>query len=113
MGQRRPWSHRRNGRVHDRPTGGEGDHLVEDVRELQFELFARDVADVRRADYVDRSRGRRMTADAWATAMMVLGPERGAALAQSVGLEVLFAERAPLLRPALSSHQSAIWRTTQ
>jgi len=34
-----------------------------------------------------------MTADAWATALMVLGPERGLWLAQPLGLEVLFAER--------------------
>jgi len=34
-----------------------------------------------------------MIADAWATAMMVLGRERGAALARSIGLSVLFLER--------------------
>ncbi len=38
-----------------------------------------------------------MTSDAWATAFMVLGPERGTVLAQSLGLEVLFAERAQRL----------------
>lgn len=34
-----------------------------------------------------------MEADAWATAMMVLGPVRGSELASDLGLEVLFAER--------------------
>lgn len=34
-----------------------------------------------------------MEADAWATALMVLGPSRGGALAEKLGLEVLFAER--------------------
>ena len=34
-----------------------------------------------------------MAADAWATAFLVIGPERGSALATSLGLEVLFAER--------------------
>ena len=34
-----------------------------------------------------------MHADAWATALMVLGPERGGALASALGLEVLFATR--------------------
>jgi thiamine biosynthesis lipoprotein len=34
-----------------------------------------------------------MQADAWATALMVLGPERGGELAAAHGLEVLFAER--------------------
>jgi len=34
-----------------------------------------------------------MTADAWATALMVLGPERGLPLAAAQGLEALFAER--------------------
>jgi len=34
-----------------------------------------------------------MEADAWATAMMVLGPVRGSELASELGLEVLFAER--------------------
>jgi thiamine biosynthesis lipoprotein len=32
-------------------------------------------------------------ADAWATALMVLGPEEGAELAQRVGLAALFIER--------------------
>jgi thiamine biosynthesis lipoprotein len=35
-----------------------------------------------------------MEADAWATAMMVLGPIRGSELASDLGLDVLFAERA-------------------
>ena len=34
-----------------------------------------------------------MKADAWATAMMVLGPDRGIALAPGVGIEVLFGQR--------------------
>lgn len=34
-----------------------------------------------------------MHADAWATALMVLGPERGSELASALGLEVLFAKR--------------------
>lgn len=34
-----------------------------------------------------------MQADAWATALMVLGPERGGELASTLDLEVLFAER--------------------
>ena len=34
-----------------------------------------------------------MQADAWATALMVLGPEHGSELASGLGLEVLFAER--------------------
>lgn len=34
-----------------------------------------------------------MQADAWATALMVLGPERGSELASTLDLEVLFAER--------------------
>lgn len=51
-----------------------------------------------------------MTADAWATALMVLGPERGMALAESLGLEVLFAERAPGAVPAVP-HQFAERRT--
>lgn len=34
-----------------------------------------------------------MQADAWATALMVLGPERGSEVASAQGLEVLFAER--------------------
>lgn len=34
-----------------------------------------------------------MQADAWATALMVLGPERGSQLASALGLEVLFATR--------------------
>ena len=38
-----------------------------------------------------------MQADAWATALMVLGPERGSELAPAFGLEVLFAEREPTL----------------
>jgi FAD:protein FMN transferase len=37
--------------------------------------------------------GSSMQADAWATALMVLGPERGSELASTLGLEVLFAER--------------------
>ncbi|KQW75618.1 hypothetical protein ASC89_22025 [Devosia sp. Root413D1] len=34
-----------------------------------------------------------MQADAWATALMVLGPERGSEVASAQGLDVLFAER--------------------
>ncbi|MDF2980296.1 MAG: thiamine biosynthesis protein ApbE [Devosia sp.] len=34
-----------------------------------------------------------MQADAWATALMVLGPEHGSELASGLGLEMLFAER--------------------
>ena len=37
--------------------------------------------------------GNSMHADAWATALMVLGPQRGSELASALGLEVLFAER--------------------
>jgi len=41
-----------------------------------------------------------MTADAWATALMVLGPDRGAALAGRYGLGALFAEREdPMTQP--------------
>jgi thiamine biosynthesis lipoprotein len=32
-------------------------------------------------------------ADAWATALLVLGPERGGALADELGLAALFVER--------------------
>jgi thiamine biosynthesis lipoprotein len=34
-------------------------------------------------------------ADAWATALMVLGPEEGMALARRLDLAVLFIDRAP------------------
>ncbi|MBK8085265.1 MAG: FAD:protein FMN transferase [Devosia sp.] len=42
-----------------------------------------------------------MVADAWATALMVLGPERGSTLADALGIEALFAERcvAPAASP--------------
>jgi thiamine biosynthesis lipoprotein len=36
-----------------------------------------------------------MQADGWATALMVLGAERGSELASALNLEVLFAEREP------------------
>ena len=43
-----------------------------------------------------------MEADAWATAMMVLGPVRGSELASDLGLEVLFAEREGDLVPTVA-----------
>lgn len=44
-----------------------------------------------------------MKADAWATAMMVLGPDRGIALAPGVGIEVLFGQRdEPMIHPSPS-----------
>jgi thiamine biosynthesis lipoprotein len=48
-----------------------------------------------------------MQADAWATALMVLGAERGRELASALGLEVLFAEReieAPAPHPSKPIH---------
>lgn len=45
-----------------------------------------------------------MAADAWATALMVLGPERGSALASALGLEVLFAEREAGAQPQAVHH---------
>ncbi|MGN6486616.1 MAG: FAD:protein FMN transferase [Devosia sp.] len=53
-----------------------------------------------------------MTADAWATALMVLGPQQGLPLAQRLGLEVLFAERAEPAVFTLPTHPSAERRTT-
>lgn len=53
-----------------------------------------------------------MTADAWATALMVLGPEQGLPLAQGLGLEMLFAERAEPAVFTLPPHPSAERRTT-
>jgi thiamine biosynthesis lipoprotein len=48
--------------------------------------------------------GTAMQADAWATALMVLGAVRGSELASALGLEVLFAERgADAVRPAAPS----------
>jgi thiamine biosynthesis lipoprotein ApbE len=47
-----------------------------------------------------------MSADAWATALMVLGPEQGVPLATALGLEVLFAERADVDAPARRGSQA-------
>jgi thiamine biosynthesis lipoprotein len=47
-----------------------------------------------------------MSADAWATALMVLGPEQGVPLATAFGLEVLFAERADVDAPARRGSQA-------
>jgi thiamine biosynthesis lipoprotein len=44
-----------------------------------------------------------MAADAWATALMVLGPERGSALAAQHGFEALFAEREEPMTLSLAS----------
>ena len=54
-----------------------------------------------------------MRADAWATALMVLGADKGAALAESLGLSALFLLRGPeglvarSIGPAFAGHASA------